>query len=389
MLPGGSDPFYREILAASHQTYDRIEVWDGTKRLAVLETAPTDDEELLDSITDQRPIVLAGSGLNASLMSPVARQVTLRMPWYLYPWDDDDLLAPMGNELRVWSGVRLATGALDYVWQVFRGKIQDVPGSSAGGYFTVSASDPAQEVIDNEFVTPQNSPVGATVTVAAQQLIADAYPSAEFGPSDAIPALVPALSWEFSRSAAIEEMMRANGALWYPLADGRFVFRRYPWAQAGAPVVAYRDGPGGTVASFNPSRSRSQVYNVIGATSERLNGDAPVFGLAQDNDPTSPTYVGGKFGRRTQLMRLQTPTTQGGIDSAANARLRSAITPTMACTWVMTRDAALELGDVAQVDVTEFDRQFTQVVTGFGYQFGEGSMNVTARAQVVGEVEAS
>lgn len=391
MLARGDDPFYRSILTASHQPYDRFEVWEGNTQLATLDMAPnvsTDPDEYIAAIADRRPMVLAGSSLRATLMSPVSRTVTVNLPWYLYPFDDDSLFAPMGNELRIYSGVKLATGGLEYVWECFRGRIQDVDGDASSAFFTVLASDPAQDVVDNEFVTPQNSAPGVTVSTAARQLITDAYPRAEFGPSDDLAALVPALAWEFSRSSAIEEMMRSQGAIWYPQHDGKFVFRRYPWARAAPPVVTYRDGPQGTLTSARPSRSRSQLWNVVAATSERLNGDDPVFGLAVDDTPTSPTYVGGKFGVRTQLMRVQTPSTQGGIQATADARLRSAITPSMAFNWAMVRDCALELGDTVELELTEFDRRFVQVPTGFSYQFGAGAMDVTGRAQVVGEVQA-
>lgn len=380
MLAGGLDPLYRRMLAAGQQHYCRVEVWGAGVRLAVMRLLRQGDRE-------GGLAYLPGSSITATLSSQVARNLTLSIPEDLFPEEDDDILAPMGNEIRVWRGILLPDRSPRYVWQAFRGRIQDATQDDETGECKIVCSDRAQDVLDAGFIRPENSVVGADRISEYQRLVRAALPDAEFGPSDSFAQTVPALSWEFDRGTALEEMFSSVGALWYPLADGSFVVRKYPWAQAGQPIITLSDGDGGVILRTGRSRSRRNMFNSVTATGERLNGDAPLFATAQDDDPTSPTFVGGKFGVKSLLMRRQTPTTDGGVQGAAESRLRTGITPTFLYGWSQAPDAALELGDV--VTVNRQGRTRVQVVSSFTLPLDvQGVMTVQGRAQVLRSVEA-
>lgn len=380
MLTGGLDPLYRRMLAAGHQHYCRVEVWGAGVRLAVI-------RQLREGDREGGLVYLPGSNITATLGSQVARNLTLSIPEDMFPEEDDDILAPHGNELRVWRGILPPDGSLKYVWPAFRGRIQDATQDDQTGECNIVCSDRAQDVLDAGFQRPENSVVGADRISEYQRLVRAALPDAEFGDSDTFAQTVPPLSWEFDRGTALEEMFSSVGALWYPLADGKFVARKYPWAQPGAPIITLSDGPGGVILRTGRSRSRRNMFNSVTATGERLNGDAPLFATAQDDDPTSPTWVGGKFGVKSLLMRRQTPTTDGGVQGAAEARLRTGITPTFLYGWSQTPDAALELGDV--VLINRQGRARVQVVSSFTMPLDVQSvMTVQGRAQVLRSVEA-
>lgn len=380
MLPGGLDPLYRRMLAAGHQHYCRVEVWGAGKRLAIM-------RQLREGDREAGLVYLTGSQITATLGSQVSRNLSLSVPEDLFPEDDDDLLNPFGNEIRVWRGILPADGSLHYVWEAFRGKIQDVTQDDQSGECNVSCADRAQDVLDAGFVRPENSVIGADRITEYQRLVRAALPDAQFGDSDSFTQTVPALSWEFDRGTALEDMFSSVGALWYPLADGSFVARKYAWAQPGQPIITLTDGEGGVILASGRSRSRRNMYNSVTATGERLNGDAPVFATAQDDNPASPTYVKGKFGVKSLLMRRQTPTTDGGVQSAAEARLRTGITPTLVMGWSQTPDAALELGDI--VTVVRGGRARIQVVSSFTLPLDvKAAMTVQGRAQVLRSVEA-
>lgn len=382
MLAGGTDPLYRSVLAAAHQRYLRIEVWDGTQRIdtlfAGLLPAPGDE---LRGIPEGGLTLLPGSGVSASLGSPVARNLILNVPMTISL--DDDLLAPYGNEIRAWYGVTLGDGSDIYVRQCFKGKIQSDRENPDSGVRSVIAADPGQDVIDHDFVQPRNSDPGILIEQEFEQLVIDAVPGAEFGTHDLPPQPVLPLSWEFGRASALDEMLTSAGALWWPLNDGRFVARRYPWTAPAAPVITLTDRPGGVLLTAGRSRDRSSIYNTITATGERLNGDGPVFAVAEDDNPASLTYTGGKFGVRSKLMRRQSPSTQGGAMSAAQAALKVSITPVVEWAWRQVPDVFTELGDVNALDLSD-GRSAVQVVTSFSLPFDAGSaMVVNGRSQVV------
>lgn len=373
MLPGGLDPFYRRALAAPHEEYVLVEVLDGNGDVLPLPRR--------NRAPDGGLLFLDGSSVNATLTSRVSRTCTLVVDESLYPVLAGDLLAPYGNRLRVTRGIRFADGRV-YAWIVFTGRIQQ-PVLAPDGTCVVPAADRALEVAEAGFVVPQNSQPGATVTNEFHRLVSDALTDATFGASDIFVLPVPALSWESDRAGALEEISTSVGAFWYPLANGDFVQRRYAWTVAGAPIVTLSDGQGGLIMG-SPSRDRDGVYNSISVSGERADGSTPVFAFAEDTNPESPTYVNGSFGRRNQHLRLQTPTTQGAAQSAANDWLRRSIGLFETWQWTQPVDAALELGDVVSIDA--YGRAGNiQVVAAFSIPLTTaGMMTVQGHAQIVG-----
>lgn len=376
MLPGGNDTLYRSVLGAGHRRFVRIDVYSGTGTL-LSSLIP----QALQGDPEGGLCFLAGS-VSATLASRVARRLSLSVPSHLFPQDTSDLLAPFGNEIRVFMGVTLGDGNTGYTWPVFRGKIEQVTQASSGEC-TVLCGDRAEDVLDVAFASPENSQPGNLVLAEFQRLIIAAVPDASFGASDNFLKRMEALTWEFDRGSALDEIARSVAALWYPLANGDFVLRAIPWTIQSPPVVTLTDQTGGTVNAWTRSRSREQIFNVVTVTGERLNGDAPVFATASDSTVSSPTYVGGNFGVKSIVERLQTPSTQGGAQTTAEALLRNYIAPAEEWSLNIVPDAALELGDVLRILVNGVDT--TQVVTGFILPLDlSGNMSVSTRSLVVG-----
>lgn len=363
MLDGGLDPTYRAVLAGPHEMVVRVEIWDGDTRLI-----------------DDLPYL--GGSVNASLTNRVTRNLNLTLPEDLYPYDDDDPLSPAGNEIHVYRGVRYGND-LEVVFPVFKGKIESVE-MSGEGTAELEAADYAQLIEDAEFVRPYNSSVGVGVYQQFQELVLDAVPGAAFGPSDDFWQPMPALTWETDRGAALDEVGATAGAFWYALADGRYVLRRVPWTVAGAPALTLTDGPGGIIHDALPRKTREGVYNSVTAVGERTDGTDPVYGVAEDIYPGSPTYVNGKFGRKHKLLRVQAASSQQAAVSAARAYLRRAKALAFTWSWSQVPDPAMELGEVVGLAVRG-RTGIIQVVSGFNIPLDVNQqMNVTARAQVVG-----
>jgi hypothetical protein len=379
MLPGGTDSLYRSVLAAPHRRYLRLEVWSG------------DGIQLSDQIPahlqgdPEGGLAIVSGTVSATLTSRVARNLTFAVPIELYPRVDTDLLAPFGNEIRAFMGVRLGDGDTTYTWQVFRGRIKDVSMDSRSGTCVVVCSDRATDVADHGFLNPENSQPGNTINAEWQRLIVDAVPDATFGVSDTFDRNVAPLTWEFDRASGLDEMARSVGALWYPLANGDFVLRRFQWTVDQPLVFTLTDATGGTVNAFSARRLRTNIFNVVTVTGERLNGDTPVHATASNTTPGSPTNTSGPFGIRSRVDRLQTPMTQGGAQGTAEALLRAYIAPTEEWNLSVVPDAALELGDAGTLLLD--DREVIQVVTAFTLPLDlTGDMTVSTRSLVLGGV---
>ncbi len=367
MLDGGLDTMYREALATSHQVYVKVEVLDGLQN--VLET----------------DLVFEAGNVAATLTSRVSRRCSLTVAEDLYPFNADDLLAPYGNMIRATRGIEFADGTR-LAWVVFVGRIQDAT-LNDDGTCSIEAADFAADVIENKFVRPENSQPSNSATDETVRLITEGFPQAQFGQLDVFAEPVRTRTWQLDRGQGLDEISTSVGAFWYPVAAGPFTLRRYPWTVPGVPVVTYSDtGTLGSVSGSRATRSRSDVYNSLTVTGERLNGDAAVYALAQDTNAASTTYIDGNFGRRHQMLRLQTPGSQGAAQGAANENLKRLIGLVDAWTWTMTPDAALELGDVAQLDV-HGRTGIIQVVAGFQMPLDLRPMRVAGRAQVIDILE--
>lgn len=368
MLERGLDQMYREALATSHQAYVTVEVLDGLRN--VLEA--------------DMPFI-SGS-VSATLTSRISRTCDVTFPEEWYPYDPAGILAPYGNMIRATRGIEFADGSR-FAWVVFVGRIQDVM-LNEDGTCSVQAADFAADVLESRFLAPENSVPVNSVTQEVQRLIADGFPQAEFADFEIFGQPVRARTWQLDRGQALDEMSTSAGAFWYARADGKFVLRRYPWTVRTPPVVTYSDaGKFGNVASSRAARSRAEVFNSLTVTGERLNGEAPVYAIAQDANATSPTYIDGTFGRRHQLLRLQTPGSQGTAQGAANENLKRLIALSDTWSWTMSPDCALELGDTVQLDVRG-RTGIIQVVAGMRIPLDlSGAMQVAARAQVVNVLE--
>jgi len=377
MLTGGLDATYRQALATSHTEYVLVEVTDHQGNVL-----PTPDE----FTSDTGGLLFYTGQVSVTLASQVTRELSLTVPEGLYPTDPVGLLAPSGNRLRVWRGVAFADGNF-YRWPVFFGHIHDIS-NGIDGQVNIGAHDVCADIVDAAFVRPQNSSVGNTVYQEFQRLITDAMGAeATFGSSDTFTLTVPQLTWESDRAGALDEMATSAGAYWYALADGSFVMRRYPWTVPNPSILTLADGTGGLLQGI-PTRDHSDVYNSVTVTGERADGSAPVYALAQDTNPASPTFIGGNFGLRHKTVHLQTPQTQGSAQSAANDLLRTYIALTEAWTWQQPVDAALELGDTVTLNARG-ESGIIQVVAGFTIPLDVGGfMSVTGRAQVIGVLEA-
>lgn len=367
MLDGGLDPTYRAVLAGPHTPVFRVEVWDGLGNL------------LLDDLP------FAGGSVTASLTNRVTRNLNLTLDEDWYPWEDDDLLAPYGNELRAYRGVEYGNG-VQVMFPVFRGKIQSTDLAS-GGTVEIDAADRAQEAEDAEFLRPYNSGKGISLEQQFRELIADGVPNAEFGVSDDFWQSMPALTWEADRGGALDEVGKTGGAFWYALPDGRYVLRRVPWTVRGTPSVTLTDRDGGLILEALPRKTRENVFNSVTAVSERTDGSEPAYASAEDITPSSPTYVGGKFGRKHRMLRAQGALNQPAALGAALSYVRRSTALAQTWSWSQVPDAAMELGEVVGLEVRGRSG-IIQAVASFQMPLAVGGqMTVSARSLIVGALD--
>jgi hypothetical protein len=106
MFSDGLSPAYRDALATSHQVAVSIQVW----------------QSLTDSMPLEPDLPFSGGQVSATLTSRVASRLTLQVNRELFPATPGGLLAPFGNQIRAWRGIRYSDERT--IWfPVFTGRI--------------------------------------------------------------------------------------------------------------------------------------------------------------------------------------------------------------------------------------------------------------------------
>jgi hypothetical protein len=383
MMAGGLLAQYRAAYERPHEPVIRVEVWDNT--------------EQLDEIT------ITGGSVECSLNSQVTRRGSITVDPVLMPKRPTDLLAPFGNRLKIYRGIRISS-SVDMMFPVFSGLITKAE-RKPRGIATITFVDRAAEVDENDFEAAEETRAGANLVDEIVRLIREGVPDAEFGEHDAIAVPAAAQVFDDSRAQACDQLADAAGAFWYALPDGRFVVRRVPWTyhpqqQGGIilgpydriePVREYYargyDDSNGTVLDYGESMSRETVYNIVVGEADQPNADSPQRAVVRDTDPTSPTYVNGKFGRRVLTAELPSASTNAVVRHGASTLLRRARASAEVMPLEMIPDAALELGDLIELrNLPTRDRAIWRVVSEFTIPLTpEGSMTASCRPLVLAD----
>lgn len=382
MLAGGFDVDYRRALAYSHRPTTRIEVYSAAGVLIGL-GLPKDVK--LDG-TPVAPVFRYGSAaVTATLTSRVSRTLNMTVPANLYPWADTDTLAPFGNYVRAFRGVRYGSTP-GWEWEVFRGRINDAA-LAMDDTVAITCQDLAVDVVESGFEMPrQSSTPATTVQVEYERLVREALPDATFAYAIAPrPYRVPSLTWEYDRGRALDDLATGIGSFWYALADGTFTLLPVPWAAAEVvPVATIADGKAGDrdnqiINGSTVRVSRDGVYNATVVSGERADGSPPVTYIARNLNPGSPLYFGGPFGRKVKPpMQLQGVTTLEQARIAAVTALRRAGALSRPWAVDIIPDAALELGDA--LEVAAKGRRAVQVIAGFSLPLvSSGLMRIALR----------
>jgi hypothetical protein len=295
--------------------------------------------------------------------SSVRRTCSVTVPDVsLLPMTPTDQLAVYGARLRIRSGIIYGDGTVEAVpLGLFR--IDRISGDPAVGPVTIEGSGLEAVIADDKFLTPYTTRGGTAAVTAITGLIQDSIPDAVVV-NMASDATIGTRTWDVQgdRWAAVQECATAIGAEVYADADGQFVIAELP-DMLTAPVAWDVDaGATGVLISANRAFSRDGMYNVVVASGENSEDNAPlVTATAFDTDPTSPTYVGGPFGRVPKFYSSATLINTSLAQGAANKLLRDALKPNATVTLTSLPNPCLEPGDVLRVTYEDGRRELQQV----------------------------
>jgi hypothetical protein len=322
-------PVSNTFLAAirqAHAAYVRVDVYYG----GVLVTSDIE-------IEDGQVTVHAGQGVRRTLDLTISDTGL---------WDT---IAPIGTELRPYRGVRYPSGTTEAVpLGVFRIDQHSVSVAPGGGISVRSAPDRWAMVQRARFETPEASDAGTLATAEAQRLITEATGAGVAASTATSAATVGAMVYERDREDIVTKLLTSAAAEAYHDWDGELVIADVPLL-GQVPVWTVDAGQSGVLLGGQRSRDRTRTYNVVVVTCNVLDGQTPPAPVVvEDDDPTSPTWVGGPMGRVPYFWSSPVLLDAGQMTAAGQAILRRVKGTNAQLDLEAAVNPALDRGDVVE-----------------------------------------
>lgn len=290
----------------------------ASHRLATLVEVIIDGESQGEMLDATGKVVTDGSvsyDANASFRGRMELQVASEELASIAPTSE---LAPYGTELRLWRGVEDDLTSLG-IFKIERASTQD-------GVTSISGNDRSMIVSEAKLEEAVNFEADTDALDAIQELILGAYPSATFdfaGIEIPLPALLCAEGedpWEDALGIA-----KSIGCQLYANDAGVFQLEPVPTSVVGQSIADLVEGEGGTLLSAQRDIDRSGVVNKWIVTGENTTSDEVYRGEAKDDNPLSPTYFDGPFGRKPDFWSSEYIQSDDQAATAAAAQLSRSI----------------------------------------------------------------
>lgn len=272
---------------------------------------------------------------------------------------------PYAHEIYLERGVQYANGTTEYVGLgYFRvNSVEDTVIRSkqfSGSAIRITGEDRMSNLRDGRVVSPLQFGSAASVASVIDFLIADVMPgvttvydSTNWPGGTAATTLLGSDHFvDQDRLAFIQELVTAYGKICYFDYAGRFVVKDVP-NTTGTPVFNVNAGAYGVLVHANRTISRDGVYNAVVATGEPVGSASPVYGIAYDQDPASPTFYGGVFGKVPKFFSSSFLTTDVQCGVAAQNLLAAQHGFPYSVALGLVPNPALEAWDVISVTYSE------------------------------------
>lgn len=302
-------------------------------------------------VVDNLPVVSGSVTVDAT--SQVRRIATVGIGQSdLWPADPFSILSPLGSEMLISYGIILPDGETEWI-QLIRGPItrvtRSVPVSGDDAAIIVDVADRSSKVAEARFDAPTQTIAGATTVAEIRRLITSVLPDVTVFDLTGSTKLAPQMELERERwPDGIEKLADSISAEVFADPTGNFIIRPQPLI-SDPPVWTLDAGDGGILLGEDDEVTREFTYNRVSASGQRVDGIPPVYAVASDDNPNSPTYTGGPFGIKTRFYASQLLTTTGQCLSTAESLLARVTGRHMNVSFSAVTNPALEAGDVVQL----------------------------------------
>jgi hypothetical protein len=289
----------------SHTIATKVEVYDGSTLLDDISLEVFDGNIVVDDVAIHRRCTL-------TLTDPTGS---------LSPANAFDVLAPLGNEVKLFRGIKFPDGTKELLavgtFGIADTRVND---SGAGLRIDVVGYDRARRVQRARFATEYIILKGINYATAIEDMLRSRYPQivTNFPTTDAE---TPQLVFEAGKDPwkVAQDMAASIGMDLYFDPTGTCIM--VPVTLVGDSDWTYFEGSQAMILYANKRFNDERIYNHVVFTGETSGVTAPVRAEAVDDDPKSPTYYLGKFGDVTKFQASSFVTTVEQAQAAADRNL--------------------------------------------------------------------
>jgi hypothetical protein len=331
---------YKAAIRTDHKIVSKAEIWSGANYLATLQ---------IDT-----------GKVSVSVSSAVRRTCSVHLSssvgtTNLVPDNGFDLLAPFGNELRLYRGIEFTNGTIEYiplgVFVMTDVKIQD---DIDGVSISITGEDRSIFVSRNKWTQPYQMVSGtleSSLTTLLQNRWIDVvtdFPTTNVSINQVIfGADNSADPWK--------DCVNLCALVGYDLyfdVNGVAVLKQFPSLDASVVVATYKEGENTIITSLDRSISTKETYNGVIYTVEGSQVTTPIRVEVWDEDTTSPTYRYGVFGQAPTFVTSNLVASTSEAIKAATLLLNTYIGAQEEISWNAIVDPSLDVNDVVYIKST-------------------------------------
>lgn len=309
----------------------------GSYRLATRADVLFDREVIYQGVT-----ITSGDVIYDRTAARLARATVNVADPLRVPVAPDDILTPFGYELQLWRGVADPSGDDMASLGVFPIQSSSVDGVSF--LSNISTEDRSRLVSDARFEDDYQIAAGTNYATAIEDLIDDGVSDLEYlFPSTTYTTPTLTFAAQSDRWEAAQQMAKAIGNELLFDGFGRVVMRPEPTFDDEAVATV---AEGSNLLGMTVALDRSTAYNRVIAAGRNASNDDQYRGVATDDDPESPTYYDGPFGRKPRFFYSEFIASDAQAESAAAAILAANLGVAYSVDFSMLPDPRLECSDV-------------------------------------------
>lgn len=261
----------------------------------------------------------------------------------------DSLLTPYGNEIFVQRGIQYGQGDTELVSQGYF-RIQTADQDDApDGMVRITGLDRMSAIAGVKVLNPIQFNSTDTVGTFVSTLFSDVYPSItiQWDDSTNTQQIGRQIIVDDDRYPFIEELLTSYGKIFYFDYRGFLIIKSPPDPSTSVFDVNY--GKDGVLLNLKRRLTREGVFNGVRASGQGVDGSAPVFATAIDNNPSSLTYWYGTFGKVVEYFESPFLNTNGQCLTAAQSLLTQRKGLPYSASFRAVPNPALEVYDCIRV----------------------------------------